>query len=172
MLKIFFNCSPFVRQPYFGLRVSSFVACILICDRVFYPLLPPPDEVWEGNVFTGVCLFTGGGYVSSDDHQVSLAGVEVGMSRERGYVQVVGIPWDLGYPPSTVLEPSGGQQNTYGWQASGTHRTGMLSCCFIVVTFTLPDTKTETDTDTNKMCTEPNGNLHRYLSLSGVCFSI
>ena len=24
---------------------------------------------------------------------------------------------------------SGGRRNTYGWQAGGTHPTGMLSCC-------------------------------------------
>ena len=29
-------------------------------------------------------------------------------------------------PP--VLTPSGGHQNTYGWQADGTHPTGMFSC--------------------------------------------
>ena len=27
-----------------------------------------------------------------------------------------------------VLTSSGGHQNTYGWQAGGTHPTGMLSC--------------------------------------------
>ena len=30
--------------------------------------------------------------------------------------------------PSLVLTPSGGHRNTYGWQASGTLPTGMLSC--------------------------------------------
>ena len=39
----------------------------------------------------------------------------------------VGILWDLGYLPP-VLIPSGSHQNMYGWQASGTHPTGMLSC--------------------------------------------
>ena len=36
----------------------------------------PQTKLREGNVFTGVCLSTGGGgwHVSSDDHQVSLAG--------------------------------------------------------------------------------------------------
>ena len=29
---------------------------------------------------------------------------------------------------SPVLTPSGGHQNTYGWQADGTHPTGMFSC--------------------------------------------
>ena len=43
--------------------------------------------------------------------------------------------------------------------------------CFYVLSngsFTLPDTDsdTETKTNTDKMCTEPNGNLHRSLSLS------
>ena len=31
--------------------------------------------------------------------------------------------------------------------------------------FTVPDIKTKTDTDTDKMCTEANGNLHHSLSL-------
>ena len=42
----------------------------------------------------------------------------------------VGIPegvgtWDTYASP--VLTPSGGHQNTYGWQASGSHSIGMLS---------------------------------------------
>ena len=32
--------------------------------------------------------------------------------------------WDTHYP---VLTPSGSQHNIYGWQAGGTHPTGMLS---------------------------------------------
>ena len=35
-------------------------------------------------------------------------------------------------PPPTnplVLVSSGGHRNTYGWQAGGTHPTGMMSCC-------------------------------------------
>ena len=39
----------------------------------------------------------------------------------------VGIPGDE-YP---VLTPSDGQKNTYGWQAGGTHPTGMLSCSIL-----------------------------------------
>ena len=31
-------------------------------------------------------------------------------------------------PPPFILTSSGGYQNTYGWQAGGTHPTGMLSC--------------------------------------------
>ena len=30
--------------------------------------------------------------------------------------------------PLPVLTPSGGHPNTYGWQAGGTHPTGILSC--------------------------------------------
>ena len=39
--------------------------------------------------------------------------------------------WDLGYLPPPGPTPSGGHQNTYGWQAGGTHPTGMLSCLMI-----------------------------------------
>ena len=35
--------------------------------------------------------------------------------------------WDLEHP-FPVLIPSGGHQNTYGWQAGGAHPPGMLSC--------------------------------------------
>ena len=33
-----------------------------------------------------------------------------------------------GIPTPSVLTPSGGHQNTCGWQACGIHPTGMLSC--------------------------------------------
>ena len=33
--------------------------------------------------------------------------------------------------PPLVLTPSGSHQNTYGWQAGGTHPTGMLSCIHV-----------------------------------------
>ena len=32
--------------------------------------------------------------------------------------------------------------------------------------FTLPNINTQTNTDTDKMCVDPNGNLHQSLSLS------
>ena len=55
-----------------------------------------------------------------------------GMSRGGGAVGSMfrggGMPWDLGCPPSPVLTPSDSDQNTYGWQAGGTHPTEMLSC--------------------------------------------
>ena len=72
----------------------------------------------EGNVFTGVCHSVLG-YVSSDDHQVSLAG---GVCQVRVSAYTMG----LGYPPTPsprVLAPSGDHQNTYGWPTGGTHPT-------------------------------------------------
>ena len=39
-----------------------------------------------------------------------------------GYPRSHGIPT----PSPPVLTPSGGKQNTYGWQAGGSHLTGML----------------------------------------------
>ena len=73
----------------------------------------PPTKLREGKVFTGVCHSVGGGgrglseYVSRDDHQVSLAGVD--MSRGRvvgwGYIQVEWV-----YPESGVGYIRGG-----GW---------------------------------------------------------
>ena len=71
-----------------------------------------------------------------------------GMSRESGYVcryvfgwvgmsKGMGIPWDIprGYTPPLVLTPSGGHQNTYGWQVDGTHPTGMLYCFIALNTY-------------------------------------
>ena len=49
-------------------------------------------------------------------------------TRDGVYQEYVTLPlgeWDLGYrPPSS----STGHNNTYHWQAGGTHSTGMLSC--------------------------------------------
>ena len=82
----------------------------------------PPRKLREGNVFTHVCLFT----------------------KERGY------PWCMDPPnpkppTSEIWWPSletcsnfftwgplpvltSGGRSTHGWQAGGTHPTGMLSC--------------------------------------------
>ena len=37
-----------------------------------------------------------------------------------------------------VLTSSGRHQNTYGWQADGTHPTGTLSCCKVKLIVSLP----------------------------------
>ena len=66
------------------------------------------------------CSEWGCGYVSNDDHQVSLAG--------GGYVGGVGYSRSHGILTPLVLIPSGGHQNTCSWQVGGTHPTRMLSC--------------------------------------------
>ena len=100
-------------------------------------------------VMTTRCHQQGGGYVSSDDHQVSLVGgwhvssdghlVSVtgvgmswgwrGMSRGHwGWGWVCHGTWDTHpLPTPLALPPSGSYQNMCGWQAGGTHPTGMLS---------------------------------------------
>ena len=46
-----------------------------------------------------------------------------------GYVQGEGGGYSRPYGiPPLLLTPSGGHQNTHGWQVGGTHPTGMLSC--------------------------------------------
>ena len=58
----------------------------------------------EDNVFTGVCLSTGdgwvGGYVFNDDNQVSVVGVGMSMGEyvQGDWVSMSEV-WDLGYPP-------------------------------------------------------------------------
>ena len=56
------------------------------------------------------------------------------MFKGKGYVQrgswyVCGSTYT--HPP--VLTTIGGQQNTYGWQAGGTHSTGKISCYSVKV---------------------------------------
>ena len=50
---------------------------------------------------------------------------EYSRGREGGYPWT----WNLGYPLPLLLTRSGSHQNIYGWQAGGTHPTGMLSYC-------------------------------------------
>ena len=96
----------------------------------------------------------GVGYVSSDDHQVSLAkgvgnfqgegwvclgggyvqGSRVGYVWVVGYVRGVDIPGQVPWythptpGPPPLLTTSGGHKNMYNWLAGSTHPTGMLSC--------------------------------------------
>ena len=76
--------------------------CLLTLFTIYY-YYRPPTKLLKGNVFTGVSHFVhGDGYVSSDGHQVPLAGhvyVQKGdMSRGDGYVHGVGVcvgEWDM-----------------------------------------------------------------------------
>ena len=58
-----------------------------------------------------------GGYVSG-----------VSMSRDGGYPRFHGIPTPTPEHETWHTPPSGGHQNTCGWQAGGMHPTGMLTC--------------------------------------------
>ena len=83
--------------------------------------LPPTNE---GSVFTSVCHSVRDGWVCLVPGP--FRGVYQG-GYTRGGIPGVGMytPTDLVYPrpPS----PGSGLHNTYGWQANGTHPTGMLS---------------------------------------------
>ena len=75
----------------------------------------PPTKLGEGNVFTGVCLFTWGRYVW---YQVPSGGgwvCESGLGMCGGDV----LGW---YSPPPVLTSSGATE------AGGMHHTGMHSC--------------------------------------------
>ena len=70
--------------------------CLLTLFTIYYYYLPP-TKLKKGNVFTDVCNFVhGGGYVSSDGHQVPLAG-HVYVQKVGGYVQGMGMSMALGY---------------------------------------------------------------------------
>ena len=101
----------------------------------------PQTKFREGNVFRGVCRsFCSGEGGSPCDHYPDMG---------PGYLHPPGHEaWVLTHPPlltsgghywrpvqtfhlrtyPPVLTSSGGQQNTYSWQAGGTHPTEMLSC--------------------------------------------
>ena len=89
----------------------------------------PPTKLWEGNVFTGVCLFTGRtvcfqwwppgvtsrGWVC---YQWRPSGVTIkDMSRGLGVVSTQGIPWDLASPPPGTDTKLVATKNV--WFASG-----------------------------------------------------
>ena len=73
-----------------------------------------------------------GGYVQGESMSRPMYTGGVGIPEKgRAYqgVEVYPPTWDLGYlPPPTVLTPSGGHHNTFGWQAGETQPTGILSC--------------------------------------------
>ena len=78
----------------------------------------PQRSCGQGNVFTGVCLSTGGGRVS--------ASVHAGMPYPPGPGRP---PRDHSDTPSDQADPSPGKQTpAYGLRAAGTHPTGMHSC--------------------------------------------
>ena len=89
----------------------------------------PWTKLREGNVFTGVCLFRGGREVPCD-HYPWYIGHKY-LSPLLVTWHLVAITGDTGtYPPRHgiwVLPPP--PASTYGWQAGGTHPTGML-CCY------------------------------------------
>ena len=134
--------------PNYGLSQPHYTGGFLPPPDMF-KFVTPANEFGEGNVFTGVCLFTGGRYITC---------IMV------NYLSPPGIrPWDLPLPlptsdlgtypyphcwhlvvitrnlfklvylrtyptPQPALISSGGHWNTYGWQVGGTRPTGMLSC--------------------------------------------
>ena len=76
------------------------------CDQYFYR---PQRSCGQGNVFTGVCLSTGG------------EGVCLSACWDA-------IPPGPGRPPRTRQIPPGKKTPAYGLRAAGTHPTGMHSC--------------------------------------------
>ena len=99
-------------------------------------LLPPTTVV---NLFTASCHSGLGGYPRVDWVCPEGGYVQGWMARGRSQTWDRGRGWVLSPLPGhgtwdadhpLVLTPSLGRQNTYGWQAGGTHPTG----CFLVCT--------------------------------------
>ena len=113
----------------------------------------PPTKLREGNVFTGVCHYVGDILCPMSGTSGDVWG---GGWEHRTWDKHPNPPtWDTNPcywhlvvitgnlfklvhlriypltppPPQLVPTPSGGHRNTYGWQAGGTHHTGMYSCC-------------------------------------------
>ena len=110
------------------------------------PCYRPQRSCGQGNVFTGVCLSTGGGRVSASVH----AGIP-DPPRTRQTPQTRQPPPGPGspplhqapprtrqtspgpgiHPPRTRQTPPGKQTAAYGLRAAGTHPTGMHSCIHV-----------------------------------------
>ena len=107
----------------------SFSINQLSCVKHFFSsYLPAANEVCEGYAFTGVCLFTGGGYVWRGRGVVvwglcMVGGMHGWGHAWRGRVHGQGHAWQGGM--HGVANTTG-----YGQWAGGTHPTGMHSCFF------------------------------------------
>ena len=84
-------------------------------DNKFQMLIPPANEVWEGYVFTGVCLSTGGGVCPFACWDTPLLGRHPPSRHPTGR-------------PPTDTPGKTPPMLGYGQQAGGTHPTGMHSC--------------------------------------------
>ena len=90
----------------------------------------PQRSCGQGNVFTGVCLSTGG-RVSASVH----AGIPPPRTRQ--------IPPDQADPPGTRQTPPGKQTPAYGLRVAGTHPTGMHSCYEVKMSHLRPEQSNE-----------------------------
>ena len=110
------------------------MGCNPILERI--ALLPAVTKLGQGNIFTGVCLSTGGEGVSASVH----AGIYTPCPRNRPPRSRP--PWTRDPPgadppgsrpprtrdPPGSRHPPGKQTSAYGQRAAGTHPTGMHSC--------------------------------------------
>ena len=135
----------------------------MVCSQVFiimfllrisaYRYYRPQRSYGQGNVFTGMCLSTGGGRVSASVH----AGMpypprdqaDPPRTRQTPPRDQAHTPWDQAHttppgpgthprgpgrhPPRTRETPPGKQTPAYGLRAAGTHPTGMHSCFILHV---------------------------------------
>ena len=97
----------------------------------------PPKKLWEGNVFSHVCLFIWPlpiMYWTSMYTLLPSSAPTRHQTWDPGHnptllVASCGLTGDLfKLNPPLVLTSSGGHWNTYGWQAGNMLPTGMLSC--------------------------------------------
>ena len=98
---------------------------------------PPPTKLREGNVFTSVCLSTGGEYLWSHvlSRRMGFSGPGFLAGGWSGYVQGLSMSRDWvcicrGWVPTSTPLPltSSGSHYMCGLHMGGTNPTGMLSC--------------------------------------------
>ena len=104
----------------------------------------PQRSCGQGNVFTGVCLSTGGEGVCLsacwDATPPDQADPPPGPGRSPQTRQT---PPDQADPPRTRQTPPGKQTPAYGLRVAGTHPTGMHSCYEVKMSHLRPEQSNE-----------------------------
>ena len=101
-----------------SVNVSILVLDTCPMDKVKYQyLLPVATKLGQGNIFTSVCLSTGGS-----------ASVHAGIHPPEADTPLPGSTPPLEQTPREQTPSPGRQTPAYGLRAAGTHPTGMHSC--------------------------------------------
>ena len=116
----FFSVS-FMKSNWLTIKLNG------ILQRGKHGYYHPQTKLWEGNVFTGVCpSFYSAGVMVHHIHYV--IGHPSPWTWELGPTLSINLLTWGPTPPSQRYWHLVVATKTYGWQAGGTHPTGMLSC--------------------------------------------